>query len=511
MNFQLKWFDPCTCEFQTIPCFGGQGTGPRQLLHPNGIGICAGNLFICDTHNNRLAVYSLHGFLLRTFWRPPAEAALSNPWEPYDIDFDGRGFAYVTDGANGCIHVFSPTGQWKTCYKGLGNVTHIAIDCQDRLYVVIEGLKTYVLRLSHTGERLDRVIHPADVAADFPSMPVQVDKAGNLYLGALCIDGRSIKNTPLVFSSAGDMVANPPAAALPEYNKTGIYYSESLDSRLYQCQWHRVVLLTQVPAGSRIKVRTFTAETDLPLEQVMNLPADAWRSQYTVESAGGMGISEEWDGLITSARGRYLWLKLEFSGNGKVTPVVEQIRLEFPRISLSRFMPAVFVEDPTGADFTDRLLSLFDTSLRSIEQKIDQQATYYDPLSTPSGNKDNKDFLSWLASWIGITLDRQWPEVKRRVYLKRAARLFHLRGTRYGLWQQLVFYLGMEADTLCCPDDQPVSRCIPGPSNCMVPQPSPCAWQPPPLILEHYQLRRWLFVGKGSTVGQTDRKPQPAE
>ena len=25
----------------------------------------------------------------------------------------------------------------------------------------------------------------------------------------------------------------------------------------------------------------------------------------------------------------------------------------------------------------------------------------------------------------------------------------------------------------------------------------PCAWQPPPLILEHYQLRRWLFLGAG--------------
>jgi hypothetical protein len=25
----------------------------------------------------------------------------------------------------------------------------------------------------------------------------------------------------------------------------------------------------------------------------------------------------------------------------------------------------------------------------------------------------------------------------------------------------------------------------------------PCAWEPPPLILEHFQLRRWLFLGCG--------------
>ena len=62
---------PCECRFQTVPCFGGEGQGPRQLRQPHGIGICAGNLFVCDTGNHRVSVFALHGFVLRGHWQPP--------------------------------------------------------------------------------------------------------------------------------------------------------------------------------------------------------------------------------------------------------------------------------------------------------------------------------------------------------------------------------------------------------------------------------------------------------
>jgi hypothetical protein len=132
-------------------------------------------------------------------------------------------------------------------------------------------------------------------------------------------------------------------------------------------------------------------------------------------------------------------------------------------------------------------------------EQVMTQGHFFDPLSTPAGRdpKTGLDFLTWLAGWIGLTLDRHWPEEKRRRFLKQAARLYHLRGTRTGLWRQLLFYLGMEPETRCCPGHTPRSRCGPEPVVCDHSPPLPCAWQPPPLILEHYQLRRWLFLGAG--------------
>src|SRR6185369_10006639 len=68
---ELKRFDPCACAFTTVPCLGGEGAGPRQLRHPGGIAIACGNLYICDTGNQRLSVYSLKGFALRGHLVPP--------------------------------------------------------------------------------------------------------------------------------------------------------------------------------------------------------------------------------------------------------------------------------------------------------------------------------------------------------------------------------------------------------------------------------------------------------
>jgi hypothetical protein len=64
------------------------------------------------------------------------------------------------------------------------------------------------------------------------------------------------------------------------------------------------------------------------------------------------------------------------------------------------------------------------------------------------------------------------------------------------LWRELLLFLELETHD-CCQSDQPRDRCLPVPTNCAPPAPPDCSWQPPPLILEHFRLRRWLFLGAG--------------
>lgn len=598
---ELKRFDPCTCQFEAVPCLGGEGDGPRQLSDPHGIAIWGGNLFICDTGNHRISIFALHGFVLRGHWLSPA----TNPWIPYDIAFDSRGRAFITDPANGAIYRFTPSGPWDV---GRWNVVSrfngpkfIASDCQDNLYVAVEGIdhQVQVQRISTEGEPLGKIDRPEQVADQFPPLPFGVDAAGNLHLSALCLDGfgeGDIKNIPSLItklrnasnqstklisqfiwakfdSATKQLLTDPNSTSLqqqsaliqalnrilrgnsiyeptrftgvvlrPEtlslitqcptgeclirlnrllledaypleiatgvfdrhgkpvdkdklpppvgtsYEKTGAYQGTPLDSALYRCQWHRVILYGQIPPGASVVVSTYTTETDvLPDPNKV-----VWETLQTART-----VADTWDCLIRSGGGRYLWLKLEFRGNGRVTPKLERIVIEFPRISLSRFLPAVFLAEPHSADFTDRFLSLFDTTLRSIETQIDRIAACFDPMSAPVvRDAQGRDFLSWLASWIGITLDRHWPEAKQRRFLKQSGRLFDLRGTREGLWRQLLLLLELEPVQQGCRTEPPRFRCSPPPLNC-APPPSPLPWTPPPLILEHFKLRRWLFVGAG--------------
>jgi phage tail-like protein len=510
---QLKRFDPCECEFQTVRCFGGVGSGPRQLNNPHGIGICAGNLFVCDTGNHRLSVFALHGFALRGHWQPPASAyqppipQAPKPWEPYDLAFDLRGCVYVTDYANSCIHRFSPAGQWETRLAGFGEVTWIATDCRDRIFVVTEGAPPNVRIVNPDGQSATVISSPEDFAPFFPKPPFEADAEGLLHLGPLCAETAEDECAPLstlkcpphrlpergLFDPQGAAVSRCASPVAPSYVTAGLYYSAALDSELYRCQWHRVILRGEISDGARVIVSTYSAEALLTDDQVQNL-GDEWETNQTAsETQKG-----EWDCLVRSGGGRFLWLKLDFRGNGKVTPRIESIEIEFPRVSLRRFLPAVFGEEPVSADFTDRFLSVFDTTLRGYETKLDRQALYFDPLSTPAERdpKTGSDFLSWLASWIGLTLERSWPEAKRRKFLKEAGRLYNLRGTREGLWRELLLFLEIEADD-CCIADQPQTTCRTPAANCAPVSPPICSWQPPPLILEHFKLRRWLFVGAG--------------
>ena len=105
------------------------------------------------------------------------------------------------------------------------------------------------------------------------------------------------------------------------------------------------------------------------------------------------------------------------------------------------------------------------------------------------------DFLSWLASWVGMVFDRNWDVATRRRLLKSAGALFNKRGTRAGLREQLLLLLGWTHLRSCAPSPHPAAKCVAEPPNCA---PIECPpWRAPALILEHFCLRRWLRLGAG--------------
>ncbi len=490
-NLLLKRFDACTCAFVNVPCYGGLGGGARELNGASSIAICAGNLFVCDTGNHRVVVLSLRGFAVRGFWTPGPAAKLAQPWQPVDIAFDGKGRAWIADAANNCIHVFAPQGIWLRAVTWPGSPQFVALDCANRLYVVLSG-ETFTRVFNPQTNLWSQANRPDDLTASFAAPAVASDSGGNLDMSTFCCKPAGTS----WFGPDGSALSLSPATASSGmlYPASGTYISTPLDSDLYQCQWHRVVVNGTAPRGSRVVVSTYSAEAEIPPDLIAALPESLWATQQTVA-----GKICNWDCMIMSGGGRYLWLRLVFYGNGSVTPALTSIRVEYPRISLRRFLPAVFGQDPTLTSFLDRYLSLFDTVMRSVESEIDNQARYFDPASAPATTKvpGGTDFLSWLASWIGLTLDRSIPEARRRALVEEDGAVAPIRGTRIGLHRKLLVFLGLQPRHQCCNAPVPRDRCAPPPLNCSAPPPCVYDWPDPPLILEHYQLRRWLFLGAG--------------
>jgi phage tail-like protein len=467
----LKRFDPCRCDFEVVPCFGGGGAGARQLSDPGGIALGRDDLFVSDAGNARLSVFALPSLALRGHWRPPM------PWQPEGVAVDGRGRVLVADPLNGMVHRFSRRGAYLGSFPGVGASTHLALDGQGAIFA---AGPLEVFRITSDGS-VTRVTSPADdLVGDFPHPPFPVDASGAMHLGDLCLPPRGV-----TLGLDGEATPPVPLAAVDRYERAGVAILGPLDSLIDGCVWHRLVLRGSLPRGARVDLETFTSDAEVPPQEVLGLPAHAWESRLSCLTlhAGG------WDGLVRSPGGRYLWIRLRMTANGRTSPRLESAQIEFPRISLRRYLPGVYASEPVSADLTDRLLALFDRPLRDIEHKVDNVAALFDPRSTP--------FPEWLASWIGVTLDAQLPEGMRRQLLARAANGYALRGTREGLWRALVGFLGMEALRGTCRCELAPQSCRPPVQHCPPAPPPEWRWDPPPLILEHYRLRRWFELGVG--------------
>jgi phage tail-like protein len=476
----LEVLDRCACRLLPVPFTGGLGDGPRRFAEPGGIALCGGRLLVADAGHARVSVFATGTWVLHGHWAPPP-GATAQPWRPVDLVAGARE-VLVADPNNGAIHRFARSGRWLGLWEGLGGLTRLAAGRGGRLYALRGPDLPALILHPATGQVVGEATLAHEVAVDFPPPPLPLRSDGRMDLSALCGDGAG----PFWVDGNGNAI-EPPAPVEPIYATAGTYRSEPLDSRLYRCQWDRLSLRLDLPAGSRVRVSTFTAETPLTNTELDALPPAAWSTDLVLRP--GAPTAPDLDGLLRAPPGRYLWLRLELGGDGRCTPRLWAMTLDFPRITLRRYLPAVFGEEPESADFTDRFLAVFDRGLREVEREIDRLARYFDPLSAPAG-PGRRDFLTWLAGWIGVTLDRQLPLPTRRRLVKQAGRLFACRGTVTGLRQMLSLYLGAPwtAAASGCAASAPCGPCTTRP----VP-----AWQPPPLILEHFRLRRWLLLGHG--------------
>lgn len=480
---RLHRFDPCTCRFAEWPCFGRDPKDSRLPLDAGGIAAGCGRLYLCDTGHQRVLVLNPVSGTVQSVWTAPVLPGLAS-WQPEDVAVLSDTDVVVSDPVNGGIHVFSTYGRHRRFFGRLGAVRSLAVDCFGWLYVRVEGTPHVLVLDPENGRIIETPTRPEEVASRFLPLPARVLASGALDLSGL---GRCPTDPPPIFDASG----KPTTAelSLPVYPKEGVWVSLALDSEMTRCPWHSAILTGTLPPGTRVTVYSWTSESEEPADLLALRPAAEWRLAGTWQSPNAAPpLSCQIDFLLRSQPGRYLWLKLQFQGDGTATPRLDSVELEFPRISLRRYLPAVFGAEPVSADFSDRWLALFDREFRAIESTIDRQARLFDPLACPAGPPPKRDFLTWLAGWVGVALERNWPEERRRAYLKAAPRLFPWRGTLEGLRKSLYLFLALDHYANFVPHR---AGCVP----CAVP--SKTSWRPPRLLLEHFHLRRWMMLGHG--------------
>ena len=195
--------------------FGSIGSGPGQMLMAVGIGISSnGEIFVADTGNHRIQVFSPEGSPVRFFSLKTGENA-----DPTDVLLSPlQNLCYVCDNDNHQIQVYdAATGalrmHWGGYGKNLGEFRYpatLAADDRNQIYVV-DVLNARVQTFDARGERarevaswgvgLGRLFRPKGVALDKKRRIFVSDS----YLGLIKIFENSGELAGVIGDEAGAM------------------------------------------------------------------------------------------------------------------------------------------------------------------------------------------------------------------------------------------------------------------------------------------------------------------
>ena len=108
------------------------------------------------------------------------------------------------------------------------------------------------------------------------------------------------------------------------------------------------------------------------------------------------------------------------------TPVSDQETATIFVRAKSRYvahLPGIY----DGDELMGRFLMIFESLWKPKQDRIDHLEHYFDPKTAPPG------MLPWLASWLGMRLDADWPEERQRMMIQSAISLYRKKGTKEGL------------------------------------------------------------------------------
>ncbi|WP_164779741.1 phage tail protein [Paenibacillus kobensis] len=406
---------------------------------------------------------------------PPAD------WSPYDVTADGDGFCYVTQAEGAPVAVFDPGGRFVRWIGGqnesgtAGLRLTAAVSAAGKLYVLDAEAKSLAC-YSAEGELNWRApmlgdTNPVSIAVDDsdvvyigerePSVGLQVPMI-HLYRGD---SGEPIgplttyrgaadrivfsRNNLYLFNRAAQKVTlllRQPALYRDSGSpiSKGEYVSRSFDSTEEAIRWHKLALDRDIPDNTLIRVSYLVSDSREFLIDQSRRNLDDYIADTAVRASDKAAALQQlpWsettvsprDMLIRAEPGRYLWIRIQLFGSDKDTPMLRGLRVDFPRLSYLRYMPAVYQEDPASRDLLERFLSLIETFMTELDGKIAASPRWLD-VDAASG-----DYLRWLATWIGIAVDPGWPEHKLRSLIKGMPDIHRMRGTKEGLERIVQLY-----------------------------------------------------------------------
>ncbi|HEX8146425.1 MAG TPA: phage tail protein [Pyrinomonadaceae bacterium] len=452
VNWQIRWAVDAAGAPST------QGLGTDKTFTPVDLAVSAeGDLYALDGENRAVLKFDVAGRHAGVFGRAELAGA-----EPRSLALSPEGYLYVLDpaarrvwkfdtGLNGALvnddlvkfDELSAAQKLPEKFRPSG----FAVDSRGVLYV---GERRSVT----STEEDDRFIRRFDEDGNY------LGEAGEFRGSALTL-ALDTEDWIYVYGEEEDERKMSVLTPTLRYTRLagqslvkGRYFSRSLDSAEEGTEWHKFVLDADIPGNTQVLVSYRAADDKLVTIDGKTTNLDTYIEEAAGRDEAGRAADAEaldadalgWskpavnagDALILDGVGRYLWLRIDLIGGEEKAPSIGSLRLDFPRDTYLRYLPAVYQEDEQSRDFLERFLSLFETFFSGTEGAISHLARYFDVDSSQASG----DFLRWLATWLSISEDKSWSEGQLRELVRRAPELYRKRGTRDGLEAMIEIFTG---------------------------------------------------------------------
>jgi phage tail-like protein len=485
----------CDSSVGLVPCLGGSGDVPGRFHTPRGLLVPPNRpaLFVVDSGNHCIQIFDLVSQQLVEIWGVGGPGAAPGQFNtPWTLVSDARGNVFVLDYGNQRVQKFSFTGDvipsfWDTMSATgvLVKPSDLALVEQDgrlRLYVVDPGASRVFFFDADGNLETYANGNPLSIALDPGILPMGCTAAcGILFLGdnsqrrileydtggtpALVGEVRGYQGPvrALTFDSRGSLFVAPGGNSAPlqisiagGFVPLGAIWSNCIDLGR-NVIWHQILAeFAPLPSGAHLDVFAYASSDpgDRPaVTEDQNLRTyfsdPRWQRQLRGDSADVTGL------YITIAKKRYLWVGAELHSDGTSSAELRNLRVEFDQEGYLPFLPAIYRNDAACEEFLPRLLALFQGFFEGVESEITDLRLLFDQRVAP------KNFLCWLAGWLGLSLDDSWPEAKQRQTIAEAFAWFGRRGTRQGLEHSIRLRSGIDAVV-----EEPITQaalwCLPG-------------------------------------------------
>ncbi len=466
--------DGCDSALRPLPCLGGEGSLPTQLHHPRGLLFhpVRQALFVADSGNHRLQVLDPDTFQLLDVWGQPdltgdpaPDSAAGRFNEPRSLAADADGNVYVVDHGNARVQKFDLRGRvdpefWQRAQAGTDWDRPVAVAAAGRAdktrVFVLDAPRQRVVVLTGDGRHLTHFGAPhleAPLALAVTDEAIYVGDNGRrrvlqfnrdatfTYVGPA--HGYEGPVASLTVDSAGHLWVHPGGDAAPvplaigqAYVKSGVFWGGPFGSGARPVTWHRLKAIgPALPEDSHVQLFVYTSDDNSAAPPEPNAQA----AQPFAHGGWEPLPPDVLDGLVMAPPARYLWVGAHLTGEGRQSPLIQQMRVDYDHVTYRQHLPAIFGKDPVQRELLDQLLSLFESFYGDVEEVIAHLSRYFDTEAVPT------EWLPWLAGWLALDLDENWSAEQQRAAIASAMAMYDRRGTAAGLRAALRLFAGVDA------------------------------------------------------------------